>query len=89
MTKLYTIVFKRSVLKDIKRIPGVILKNIQKRIDLLPGNPFPSGAEPVEGYKHYYRIRVGDYRVVYEVAAQIGIITIIKIGHRRDVYRKL
>jgi mRNA interferase RelE/StbE len=89
MAKPYAIVLKRSVLKDIRRIPKNILRSIQDRIGALATTPLPPGAEPIEGYAHHYRIRIGRYRVVYEVATAIRIITIVKIGHRKDVYRKL
>lgn len=85
----YEIVVKKSVLKDIRRIPRSVLQGIQERIAALADNPFPHGAEPMEGYDHHYRIRFGQYRIVYEVAATVRIITIIRVGHRKDVYRKL
>lgn len=89
MTKSYTVVLKKSVLKDIRRIPLYILRRIQDRITTLVNNPFPSDVEPLEGHDHYYRMRMGDYRIVYEVAATIRIITIIRIGHRKEVYRNM
>lgn len=85
----YQIVLKRSVLKDIRRIPRSILDALQARIAALAENPLPRGAEPIEGYAHHYRIRMGTYRIVYEVAATIRILTVIRIGHRKDVYRNL
>lgn len=87
--KIYQIVLKRSVMKDIRRIPRSILAALQSRIAALAHEPFPPGAEPIEGYDHYYRIRMGNYRVVYEVASTVQIITVIRIGHRKDVYRKM
>ncbi len=89
MAALYKIVFKRSVLKDIRSLPQSILQSIQQRILALSDNPIPSGAEPIAGYKNFYRIRIGTYRIVYEVSVTIRIITIVKIGHRKDVYRNL
>lgn len=89
MTKLYAIVLKRSALKEIRRIPAGILRSIEDRIFALATDPFPSGVERIEGYEHCYRIRIGNYRVVYEVAGTVRIITIIRIGHRKDVYRNL
>ncbi len=89
MKKPYAILLKRSVLKDIRRIPRSILQGIQERIASLADDPFPPGAQPIEGYDHYYRIRIGHYRVIYEVAAVVRIITVIRIGHRKDIYRKL
>ena len=89
MKKPYAIVLKRSVLKDIRRIPQSVLSLIQDRVAALATNPFPPGAEPMYGYDHFYRLRIGSYRVVYEVAATIRVITIVKIGHRKDVYRQV
>lgn len=89
MTKIYEIVFKRSVLKDIRRIPRIFLEKIQQKISGLSENPFPAGAEKIEGYEHHYRIRLGHYRIIYEVQATIRIVTVIRIGHRKDVYRQL
>jgi mRNA interferase RelE/StbE len=89
MTKPYEIVLKRSVLKDIRAIPRSILRSIQDRIAALSTDPFPPGMEPIEGRDRCYRIRIGNYRIVYDVATTVRIITIIRIGHRKDVYRKL
>lgn len=89
MKKKYDIVFKRSVLKDVRRIPASILASIQERIAALAEDPFPAGAEPISGYDSFYRVRLGSYRIVYEVATTIRVITIIRIGHRKDVYKKL
>ena len=87
--KKYSIVLKKSVLKDIRKIPAVILRRIQERIALLAEDPFPNGVESIQGYAHHYRIRIGNYRVVYEVATEIRIITVIRIGHRQNVYQEL
>ena len=89
MTKSFQIVLKQSVLKDIRRIPRSIVQAIQERIAALAENPFPANAEPIKGYRHHYRIRIGNYRVIYEVAAKIRIITVIRIGDRKGVYRNL
>ncbi len=89
MTKSFKIVLKRSVLKDIRRMPRSALHTIQDRIAALEDDPFPPGAESIKGYDHHYRIRIGTYRVIYEVAAAAKIITIIRIAHRKDIYRHL
>ena len=85
----YIIRFSHSAKKDIRRIPSAILQRIQDAMDALRKDPLPDGCEPIRGYKHCYRIRIGNYRVVYEVATQIRIITIIRIGHRQNVYQEL
>ncbi len=71
MTQPYEIVLKRSVLKDIRRIPASILQSIQQRIVALADNAFPPGMEPIEGYEHHYRIRIGNYRVLYKTEKTI------------------
>lgn len=78
-----------SVKKDIRKIPKKMLELIFDAIKKLEQEPFPSGATPIEGYKNHYRIRIGNYRVVYEVGVKIRIITIVRIRHRKDVYRGL
>ncbi|MBI3619505.1 type II toxin-antitoxin system RelE/ParE family toxin [Candidatus Peregrinibacteria bacterium] len=85
----YRIVLKESVLREIRRFPRFVLDAIRERIAALAHDPFPSGVEKIQGYDHHYRIRVRNYRIVYEVASHIRIITIIRIGHRKDVYRGL
>ena len=82
----YCVVFKRSVLKDIRRIPSAILDRLQVALRALQNDPFPSGSIRLHTEGSFYRIRIGSYRIVYEVAREIRIITIIRIGHRRNVY---
>ena len=84
----YKIYFKKSVLKDIKSIPDKDLRRIMKRIESLSKNPRPSGHEKLSD-QDLYRIRQGNYRIVYSIKDNILTVWIIKIGHRRDIYRKL
>ena len=85
----YTIRFLRSFNKDIRRIPSMMIERIKNSIESLRTNPMPEGCKPIRGYEGHYRIRVGQYRIVYEIASTIRIITIVKVGHRKDVYRNL
>lgn len=89
MKQQFAIVLRRSATKDMRRIPMSILRIMKEQIATLATNPLPSGSRPVHGYRNFYRIRIGNYRVIYEVAAVIRIVTIIRMGHRKDVYRKL
>ena len=82
----YRIVFKRSVAKDFRSIPKQDVRRILKRIDQLTQDPRPSHAEKLTNDEKY-RIRQGNYRVLYTVEDEIITITIVKVGHRRDVYR--
>ena len=82
----FEITFRPSVAKDTKGIPSQDLKRIIDKINLLTDDPRPPGSTKLSG-KDYYRIRQGDYRIVYEIVENRLVIVVIKIGHRREVYR--
>ncbi|HEX2644841.1 MAG TPA: type II toxin-antitoxin system RelE/ParE family toxin [Thermoanaerobaculia bacterium] len=82
----YQIEWKRSALKELKRLPREALTRILRSVEGLAENPFPSGVKKLVGSDHTYRIRIGDYRVLYDVVGQRLIVEIIRVGHRRDVY---
>lgn len=84
----YKIFFRQSVLKDVAKIPKRELQRIMKRIAALADNPKPMGCEKISG-RDRFRIRQGSYRIVYSIQDDELTIWIIKIGHRKDVYRKL
>jgi mRNA interferase RelE/StbE len=80
------IVFTKSSVKELKDIETIFSKRIYNRILLLADEPFPFGFKKLQGTEGY-RIRIGDYRVVYTVDDRLKLITVVKIGHRRDIYR--
>ena len=82
----YRIVFKKSVAKDLRPIPKKDVQRILKRIDGLADDPRPAGAEKLSG-DDKYRIRQGNSRILYAIEDDIITVTIVKVGHRRDVYR--
>ena len=82
----YKIYFKRSAVKDLDAIPQKDLQRIINRIDLLKENPRPPGREKLSGQERY-RVRQGNYRIVYSIQDDVLTIWVVKIGHRRDVYR--
>lgn len=82
----YKIVVKQSVAKDLRRIPNKDVRNILKRIEQLAENPRPPGAEQLTG-DIKYRIRQGSYRILYTIEDEIVTVTVVKVGHRRDVHR--
>ena len=84
---MYKVQYTRSAVKDLKKLPRSFVKRIVRRIRQLADNPRPSGVVKVKGYDQYYRLRVGDYRIVYGVGDEIRIVTIVKIGHRKDIYK--
>lgn len=83
----YRIEWKRSAVKELKDLPGHIVARIIAVVDDLSINPFPYGVKKLSGSEHTYRIRVGDYRVVYTVETALLLIEIVRVRHRRDAYR--
>jgi len=84
----YKILLRRSVTKELDRIPKKDLKRIINCIKSLAHDPRPSGCEKLSGHERY-RIRQGNYRIVYSIQDKELTIWVVKIGHRRDIYRKL
>ena len=82
----YELVFKKSVAKDLRELPKVDVKRILQRIRTLADDPRPPGCEKLSGQERY-RIRQGVYRIVYEIDDNVLIVLVVKVGHRRDVYR--
>ncbi|MBC7225647.1 MAG: type II toxin-antitoxin system RelE/ParE family toxin [Thermoflexales bacterium] len=85
----YSVEFKPSVHKDFRRLPKSVVERVWRRIEELGETPFPQGVEKLEGSQQLYRLRVGDYRIVYEVDTQARRITVMYIRHCREVYRAL
>ena len=82
----YKIVIKRSVAKDLRPIPNKDVRRILNRIEKLAENPRPPGAEQLTG-DIKYRIRQGSYCILYTIEDEIVTVTVVKVGHRRDVYQ--
>ena len=80
------ILLSRSTRKELDRLNDALVLRINKKLTQLSNNPYGQNSQKLEGGKGY-RIRIGDYRVVYLVNKESQIILIIKIGHRKDVYR--
>ena len=82
----YKVYFKKSVEKDLGAIPKKDLKNILRRIATLAQNPRPAGHEKLTGQERY-RVRQGRYRIVYSIQDEVLTVWIVKVDHRKDVYR--
>jgi len=82
----YRITIKKSAAKELEDIPKKDLRKIVKRIQSLAENPRPYGSQKLSR-KEQYRIRQGDYRIVYSIEDRDSLIDIVKIGHRREIYR--
>ncbi len=82
----YSIYFRNSVEKELKRIPKRDLSRLLERIKALGDEPRPQGCEKLSGQERY-RVRQGNYRVIYSVQDNELTVWVVKVGHRRDVYR--
>jgi mRNA interferase RelE/StbE len=85
----YSIDFKPSVEKDLRSLPKAAAARIVERIEGLRDEPLPRQAIKLSGVEKLYRIRVGQYRIVYEIDLQSEQVTIYYVRHRKDVYRDL
>lgn len=87
---LYKIRLDRKVKKDLKSVSAKDIKRIKSAIQDLSTNPRPDGCTKLKGDKRdYYRIRVGNYRVVYSINDDILLIVVVRVGHRREIYKNL
>ena len=82
----YKLVVRRSVAKDLRSLPQADVARILARIEALQDDPRPPGCEKLSGLERY-RIRQGVYRILYEIADQVLTVVVVKVGHRREVYR--
>lgn len=85
---VYKILFKASAQKELKKLPKQTYLLIKEAIDKLATNPRPKQSRKLVGGTSQWRLRVGDYRIVYEIIDKQLIIEIVRVKHRKDVYRK-
>lgn len=83
----YEVLIERSAEKDLRRLPEEVHDRVIGSILTLALNPRPPGAKKLVGSKSDWRIRVGDYRVLYDIADQVRIVRVYRVRHRRDVYK--
>ncbi len=84
---IFQIEWKKSALKELKKLDKSSIQKILKKVQSLSSNPRPPGVRKLRGSDKFYRIRVGEYRIVYEISDPVLRIYIIRVGHRKDVYR--
>jgi len=82
----YRILIKTSAAKELESVPSRDRRRIVKKIQSLSSEPRPTGCEKLSGGEKY-RIRQGNYRILYTIQDDVLIITVIRVGHRREVYR--
>ena len=89
----YEVIIKPSVFKDLSKLQDGIIEKIFEKIEQLADNPRPSGCKKLKNlkqvnsnYKSLYRIRFNDYRIVYAIEDSIITVTVVAVGHRREIY---
>ena len=85
----YSVTFARSARKELEKIPTSVAQRIIERIEALTKIPRPSGVIKLQGNKNLWRIRIGDYRVIYSIDELARVIDVSVVRHRRDAYRDL
>ena len=83
----YAVSFRRSAEKDLRRLDTAVQRRVLRSINALARNPRPNGCRKLVGSENAFRIRVGDYRVIYTVEDAILVVAIESVRHRREVYR--
>jgi mRNA interferase RelE/StbE len=83
----YTVIIKKSAQKELDSVPKKLQLRIMGVIELLAINPFPPNAEKLQD-RDGFRIRTSDYRVLYKVDEDQLVVMVVRVGHRRDVYRQ-
>ena len=83
----YTILISKFVQKQLDKLPNSVSHRVDEKIQQLTQEPRPAGVVKLKGYKNQYRIRVGDYRIRYEINDTQSIIKLLQCKHRRDIYR--
>ena len=84
---MYRVLVERSAEKDLKRLPANVRGRVEDALRNLANDPRPIGSRKLAGMKHDWRIRVGDYRVIYEIADTVKVLRVYRVRHRREVYR--
>lgn len=84
----YTVVISKSVQKQIDNLPNDVIERVIEKIQNLASEPRPDGIVKLKGADNEYRIRIGDYRVRYEIDDESQLVEILQCKHRKDVYRK-
>jgi mRNA interferase RelE/StbE len=84
--KLYTSILSNKVVKQLNKLENQVAQTILEAIFNLEENPRPNGYIKLK-WEEYYKIRVGDYRVIYDIQDKILVINVITLGHRKDMYK--
>jgi mRNA interferase RelE/StbE len=86
---IYTIELSRRAERQLRAFPREVQARIGRSVDALSRQPVPPGARKFSGHDDLYRIRAGDYRIVYTVRHEVLVVLVVAVGHRREIYNRL
>ena len=86
--KRYAITFKPSADRELRRLPVEVQRRIVRAVEPLAENPRPAGVVKMSGDENLWRIRVGAYRIIYEIHDDRLVVLVLRVGHRQNVYQK-
>ena len=83
----YNVIWRTSAERELRRLPREAITNMVALAAALANDPFPRGVTKLAGTEHTWRLRSGDYRLIYSVAGEALVVEIVRVGHRNEVYR--
>jgi mRNA interferase RelE/StbE len=87
--KRYTVVLTQTAEKELQSLPVRMIEKIVRVLKSFEENPRPPGCKKLKGYKNLWRVRVGDYRIIYAIEDIILLVDVREVGHRKDIYDQL
>ncbi|MGH9432553.1 MAG: type II toxin-antitoxin system RelE family toxin [Terriglobia bacterium] len=84
----YSVEVKPPARKELEALPDNVLARVIRKIDSLGDAPRPAGCKKLKGYEDHWRIRIGDWRVVYVIDDETKLVSITRVAHRREVYER-
>lgn len=84
----YRIEFSATAVRQLRKLDGRARRRVQAAVELLAQEPRPAGAKKLVGGNGEWRVRTGDYRIVYEIDDGVLVVLVLAVGHRREIYRQ-
>ena len=88
MPRAYRIELTRAAERDLRGLSRDVLRRVDRKIQALSNDPRPHGSKKLEGSANTYRVRVGDYRILYEIEDTAILVLVVRVGHRREAYER-
>jgi mRNA interferase RelE/StbE len=85
----YSVEWKNSAVRELKRLDRAVIRRLVELVESLAAEPRPAGCKKLAGTEHTYRVRSGDYRVVYNVQDRKLVVEVIRVGHRSKIYNEI